>query len=71
MFVSYFIEGCPIPFHDLLELFEYLVNAGSLLYQYQFLTVYGDGWKPLFWIVIKDNLSAGKYFITYLDYPRW
>nr|DAT43564.1 MAG TPA: hypothetical protein [Bacteriophage sp.] len=36
----YSIKSCPIPFHDLLEIFEFLVNLPSIyLWQYQGLDI--------------------------------
>lgn len=67
---NYYIEGCPIPFHDLPELFDYLKHTGKLLYQYQFLTVYCGNY-PCFWIIIERNYSINVDFITYRDYPRY
>ena len=67
---SYYIEGCPVPFHDLPELFEYLRHSGRYLYMYQFLTVFLDGWKPLFWIIINNDDTLTRFFITYRDYPK-
>lgn len=65
---SYYIEGCPVPFHDLPELFEYLSRSGRYLYMYQFLTVFLDGWKPLFFIIIKTDETLTRHIITYQDY---
>ena len=65
--MNYYIEGCPIKFHDLLEIFEFLSNLSpNLLYQYDGLLVYNL--TPVLWIHIfyKDN----NYYITYLDYPK-
>lgn len=68
---TYYIEGCPIPFHDLPELFTYVVNAGKLLYQYQFLTVYLDKCVPLLWIIIERNYFTCQDFVTYKEYPQY
>lgn len=66
--VSYYIEGFLMPFHDLPELFEYLVNSGKYVIQHQGLTVY-LGNCPLFWIYIKFP-SDGRRIVTYIDYPK-
>lgn len=60
-----------MPFHDLLELFEYVSCAGKLLYQYQFLTVYLDKLVPLMWIIIERNYSTCQDFVTYKEYPKY
>ena len=67
--LSYYIEGMPIPFHDLPELFEYLVNSGKYVIQHQGLTVY-LGNSPLFWIYIKFP-PDGRRIVTYIDYPKF
>lgn len=66
--LSYYIEGMPIPFHDLPELFEYLVNSGKYVIMHQGLTVY-LGNVPLFWIYIKFP-PDGRCIVTYIDYPK-
>ncbi len=64
---TYYIEGCPIPFHGLVEIFEYLKNLPVvLLYQYQFLLIYIEN-KPLMWIILHYDETYG-YRITYLAY---
>lgn len=68
---TFYIEGCPIPFHDLSELFEYVSCAGDLLYMYQFLTVYLNKSVPLMWIIIERNYSTCQDFITYQEYPKY
>lgn len=68
---TYYIEGCPIPFHDLPELFDYISHAGDLLYMYQFLTVYLNNSVPLMWIIIERNYITCQDFVTYQEYPKY
>lgn len=65
----YFIEGFPMPFHDLVELFEFLSNCGKLVWMFQYLTVF-LGSCPIFWINILWEDKLDTYLVTYQDYPR-
>lgn len=65
----YYIEGFPIGFNSLSELFSYVAGTGKFLYQYQFLTVY-FGSFPCCWIIIEWNPDTNQHFVTYQDYPR-
>lgn len=45
----YSIKGCPIPFHDLLEIFDFLTHLSPVyLYQYQFLDILLNGRSIMF-----------------------
>lgn len=64
--MNYYIKGCPIPFHDLIEIFEFLSNLSPVyLYQYQFLDILVNGIPHMYiYIVYKDS----DYYITYISY---
>lgn len=64
--MNYYIKGCPIPFHDLIEIFEFLSNLSPVyLYQYQFLDILVNGVPRMYiYIVHKEN----RFFITYICY---
>lgn len=64
--MNYYIKGCPIPFHDLIEIFEFLSNLSPVyLYQYQFLDILVNGVPRMYiYIVYKDSV----YYITYICY---
>lgn len=64
--MNYYIKGCPIPFHDLIEIFEFLSNLSPVyLYQYQFLDILVNGIPRMYiYIVYKDS----DYNITYISY---
>lgn len=66
--LSYYIEGFSMPFHDLPELFEFIVNSGKFVIMFQGLTVYLGNF-PLFWIRLKFP-PDGRIVITYVDYPK-
>ena len=60
----YSIKGCPIPFHDLLEIFDFLIHLSPVyLYQYQFLDILLNG-RPIMFIDIK--YVNNSYFIGYV-----
>ncbi len=64
--MKYFISGCPIPFHDLIEIFDFLRNLSPVyLYQYQFLDILVNG-IPRMYIVIQYVKQC--YYITYVCY---
>ena len=69
----YRIEGFPIPFHDLVEISEFLtsLSAKSLMMFSGLLVYYGS--YPLFWItprtVVLGSFKYGVY-VSYLTYPN-
>lgn len=64
--MNYYIKGCPIPFHDLIEIFEFLSNLSPVyLYQYQFLDILVNGVPRMYiYIIYKDFV----HYITYICY---
>ena len=65
----YSIKSCPIPFHDLVEIFEFLVNL-PLIYLWQFqglLIMLGD--RPIMRILVfyKD----GTTYVSYAVLRHW
>lgn len=66
--MNYYIEGCPIKFHDLLEIFDFLMNLPPfLIYQYDGLLICCNDHR-LMWIRVFYNSSF--YYVTYLNYPK-
>lgn len=69
----YKIEGCPIKFHDLAEISEFLtsLSAKSLMMFSGLLVYYGS--RPLFWItprtVVIGTFQYGVY-VSYLTFPN-
>lgn len=62
--MNYGIQGCPIPFHDLLEIFDFLVNLSPVyLYQYDGLVILLNGRPIMFIQVFYRN---GNYVVTYI-----
>lgn len=65
----YSIKSCPIPFHDLVEIFEFLVNLPLIyLWQYQgLLIMFGD--RPIMRILVlyKD----GSTYVSYTVLRHW
>ena len=60
----YSIKGCPIPFHDLLEIFDFLTHLSPVyLYQYQFLDILLNG-RSIMFIDIKYVINS--YFVGYV-----
>lgn len=54
MNITYYISSCPIPFHDLIEIFEFLSNLDPVrLYMF-------DG----SFIIIESSAEGGKIFST-------
>lgn len=64
--MNVYISGCPIPFHDLIEVFDYLRALPPwLLYQYQFLDIVVNGVPRMYiYLVYVNNI----YKITYVCY---
>lgn len=59
----YSIEYCPICFHDLLEIFDFLINLSPVyLYQYQFQNILFNG-LPIMYIII--TYMDGAYYVSY------
>lgn len=57
------ISGCPIPFHDLVEIFEFLINLPPvLLWQYDGLPI-TIGFSPI--LYIRVVYSSGTTYVTY------
>lgn len=64
--MNYYIKGCPIPFHDLVEIFEFLSNLSPVyLYQYQFLDILVNGVPRMF--IFIDHKEF-EYYISYVCY---
>ena len=64
--MNVYISGCPIPFHDLIEVFEYLRSLSPwLLYQYQFLDIVVNGVPRMYIMIFYVN---NVYNITYVCY---
>ena len=64
--MNVYISGCPIPFHDLIEVFDYLCNLSPVyLYQYQFLDIVVNGIPRMYIVVLYVN---NVYKITYVCY---
>lgn len=64
--MNVYISGCPIPFHDLIEVFEYLCSLSPwLLYQYQFLDIVVNGVPRMYIMILYVN---NIYNITYVCY---
>lgn len=60
------IAGCPIPFHDLLEVFEFLVNLPPVfLWQYDGLPI-TIGFLPI--LYIRVVYSSGVTYVTYQNH---
>ena len=61
--MEYRIKSCPIPFHDLLEIFEFLVNLPSIyLWQYQGLDIFLND-RPIMKILIR--FENGTTYVSY------
>lgn len=69
----YKIEGCPIPFHDLAEIGEFLTSlSAKSLMMFSGLIVYHDS-CPLFWITPRTAvLGSFQYgvYVSYLTFPN-
>lgn len=66
---EYFIEGCPIRWHDLVEIAEFLQHLPPrLLYLFSCSRVF-LGPVPLFWILVLE--INGSTVLTYREFPRW
>lgn len=64
--MNVYISGCPIPFHDLIEVFGYLRALPPwLLYQYQFLDIVVNGIPRMYIVILYVN---NAYKITYVCY---
>lgn len=64
--MNVYISGCPIPFHDFIEVFEYLRSLSPwLLYQYQFLDIVVNGVPRMYIMILYVN---NVYKITYVCY---
>lgn len=64
--MNYSIKWCPIPFHDLVEIFDFLVHLPpGLLYQYDGLDILLNGCAIMnIYIYYRD----GMYLISYRSY---
>jgi hypothetical protein len=61
--MNYFIQWCPIPFHDLMEIFDFLSSLSAVrLYQFDGLYVLLNGLPIMQLIIAYVN---GLYHITY------
>lgn len=61
--MEYRIKSCPIPFHDLLEIFEFLVNLPLIyLWQYQGLNILLNG-RPIMKILLR--FVNGTTYVSY------
>lgn len=61
-----YIKGCPIPFHDLVEIFDFLRNLSPVyLYQYQFLDIVVNGIPRMYIYIVYKEFD---YYITYISY---
>lgn len=68
---SYYIEGFPVPFHDLVEVFEFLLSLSvKTLYLFSCSRVFLDD-VPLMWIIVFEKEIAGRTYVTYREFPRW
>ncbi len=70
-----YIEGCPIPFHDVHELTEFLLSIHDpvLLYMYQGLGVYVLGHLFMFIVITRfyDAVSGQPFFNRFsISYQR-
>lgn len=69
----YKIEGCPIRFHDLVEISEFLTSLSSKsLMMFSGLLVY-HGSRPLFWITPRTTvIGTFQYgvYVSYLTFPN-
>jgi hypothetical protein len=66
--LGYYIEGCPIPFHDLIEISEFLSSLSvASLYLFSMSRVMFCS-VPLFWLVVYD--LNGQTYCSYKEYPR-
>lgn len=64
--MNVYISGCPIPFHDLIEVFDYLRNLSvTYLYQYQCADIIVNGVPRMFIMILYVN---NVYKITYVCY---
>ena len=61
--MEYRIKSCPIPFHDLIEIFDFLVNLPLIyLWQYQGLDILLNG-HPVMKILLQ--FRDGTTYVSY------
>ena len=61
--MEYRIKSCPIPFHDLVEIFDFLVHLPSInLWQYQGLDILLNG-RPIMKILLQ--FRDGTTYVSY------
>lgn len=66
---SYFIEGFPVPFHDINEILEFLESLSvPLLYLFSCSRIC-FGTVPLAWILVGEKSIAGSTVLSYRLYP--
>lgn len=54
--MTVYLSGCPIPFHDLIEVFDYLRNLSvTYLYQYQCADIVVNGVPRMYIIILYVN----------------
>lgn len=64
--MTVYLSGCPIPFHDLIEVFDYLRNLSvTYLYQYQCADIVVNGVPRMYIMILYVN---NVYKITYVCY---
>lgn len=64
--MTVYLSGCPIPFHDLIEVFDYLRNLSvTYLYQYQCADIIVNGVPRMYIMILYVN---NVYNITYVCY---
>nr|DAV22007.1 MAG TPA: hypothetical protein [Microviridae sp.] len=64
--MTVYLSGCPIPFHDLIELFDYLRNLSvTYLYQYQCADIIVNGVPRMYIMILYVN---NVYKIRYVCY---
>ncbi len=64
--MTVYLSGCPIPFHDLIEVFDYLCNLSvTYLYQYQCADIIVNGVPRMYIIILYVN---NVYKIRYVCY---
>lgn len=64
--MTVYLSGCPIPFHDLIEVFDYLRNLSvTYLYQYQCADIVVNGVPRMYIIILYVN---NVYKIRYVCY---
>ncbi len=67
---TYYIEGFPVPFHDLIEVFEFLSSLSvKMLYMFSCSRILCET-MPVMWIIVGEEKIAGTTLLSYREFPR-